>query len=298
MASNQKTSKGFTLVELLVVIAIIGILIGLLLPAVQAAREAARRMQCTNNLKQAALSIQNYHDVNGTCPPMATIYKGYNGGYPSANYTIGPRVLLLPFIEQMPLYQEFDTEASNSNGKSAWSGLGPNGEAQFAKVQVQPWMCPSDGNNKLMTNKLGSQYVQGRANVIFCAGDAMWGNQRAENLEGNALAKVSTRGMFQPQAWHSMAFCTDGTSNTIAVSEGCTGDGADQRVKGGLARVGACYDGTNAKPGPCITNGYNANDHNIVSATSDTWRGTFWADNRTQSAGFSTNVPPNSVACV
>ena len=292
-------SRGFTLVELLVVIAIIGILIGLLLPAVQAAREAARRMQCTNNLKQAALGIQNYHDVQGTCPPMTTVYRGYSGGWPSYNVTVSARVLLLPYVEQSAIWSQFENESQKVSGASIWSGIGSIGEPTWAyKIRISTWTCPSDGYSSQMTNKFGEAGTTGRANVFFCAGDAMWGNQRAEKYEGDPKAKISSRGMFQPEAWHSLAFCVDGTSNTIGVAEGCSGDNYETRVKGGLAEVSALYDGTSAKPGPCITNGYNANDRTLVSQSSNTWRGTFWADGRTQSSGFSTNGPPNSVACI
>lgn len=80
--STRKLNRdsGFTLVELLVVIAIIGVLIALLLPAVQAAREAARRAQCSNNIKQMALGLHNYHDVNHAFPPEYSSTKGWSWG--------------------------------------------------------------------------------------------------------------------------------------------------------------------------------------------------------------------------
>ena len=93
MNANTQSRRGFTLVELLVVIAIIGILIGLLLPAVQAAREAARRMQCTNNLKQFGLAFQNYHDANNA------LMAGTNG---ANGLTWAYKVL--PYIEATSLY--------------------------------------------------------------------------------------------------------------------------------------------------------------------------------------------------
>jgi len=98
MKKGHSTSRGFTLVELLVVIAIIGVLVALLLPAVQAAREAARRMTCSNNLKQIGLAIQLYEDSKKALP------------YTRRDTFETVNVLLMPYLEQANVYDRWDFE--------------------------------------------------------------------------------------------------------------------------------------------------------------------------------------------
>jgi prepilin-type processing-associated H-X9-DG protein len=130
-------------VELLVVIAIIGVLVALLLPAVQAAREAARRMQCTNNLKQLMLSLHNYHDAKRRLP---------SGGMTSNG--LSWRVSVLPYLEEQSIYDNFDFNAGMWNGGT--NSEGPN-KMVHALVKVPAFKCPSHPIEKATnaSSKLG-----------------------------------------------------------------------------------------------------------------------------------------------
>ena len=187
---NPSRRLGFTLIELLVVIAIIAILIALLLPAVQQAREAARRTQCKNNLKQMGLALHNYHDVYRVFPPGGTYRAGATN---PAGWSLQARVL--PFIEQANLTGLIDF--------SYGYGLQP----QVTQTRVSVFLCPSEVRDEV--------YVDGALNYWPCNYAANYGSWMVWNPATNQFGS----GAFGPNARTSMRDFTDGTSNTLAMSE-------------------------------------------------------------------------------
>ena len=140
---------GFTLVELLVVIAIIGMLIALLLPAVQAAREAARRMTCSNNLKQITLALHNHHDTHNAFPNDGRESQAENNG---AQGTLGLHVRITPFIERTDVWDMVDltkgyADNTDKNGTAGPNPITPdspiNTNLKVGTIKVSAFYCPS-----------------------------------------------------------------------------------------------------------------------------------------------------------
>jgi len=191
-------SSGFTLVELLVVIAIIGVLIALLLPAVQQAREAARRIQCSNNLKQLGLAMHNYHDTFLQFPyaQFNDVRDAYwlNGvKQNSERATWYPSVL--PYIEQTALYEKFTGDFGKTQAYN-WGST-----ADRATV-VDGLVCPSDPYG----GKVGSAGFLG--NYVVSAGSTVFTGP------GTGM-----NGIFYVRSENDFADITDGTSNTLMFGE-------------------------------------------------------------------------------
>jgi prepilin-type N-terminal cleavage/methylation domain-containing protein/prepilin-type processing-associated H-X9-DG protein len=218
-------SRGFTLIELLVVIAIIAILIALLLPAVQQAREAARRTQCRNNMKQLGLALHNYHDTHGVMPPGA-INPGVDpvASLPySQNCAVECRnipwsLMILPMIDQAPLYNQINFSLPMS--KAQRSGTGPSTDqgALFANINLNAFVCPSDVPYLDPFTSPGTDHYAitngRRASYWFPALNIMEDIDVAWRMEG-----PTTRGMFGINGAAKLSDVKDGTSNTMMLSE-------------------------------------------------------------------------------
>ncbi|GAA4421951.1 DUF1559 domain-containing protein [Bremerella cremea] len=223
MRLKSSLRSAFTLVELLVVIAIIGVLIALLLPAVQQAREAARRMQCSNNLKQLGLALHNYHDTYRKLP--------YNAAPHLVGNEHGPSwfVRILPFIEQNAAYQQM--AATKFSGDWKMQDDACASAPILNQLRVDGLRCPSsplpevesqntsaNGTVSLQVTSYvgieGSYYQGGTTSVdsTFNYYENPWGYGRA-SFNGMMLPISSSVNAI------GLESATDGTSNTMIVSE-------------------------------------------------------------------------------
>ncbi|MBN2294643.1 MAG: DUF1559 domain-containing protein, partial [Pirellulales bacterium] len=154
--SNSDRARGFTLVELLVVIAIIGILIALLLPAVQAAREAARRMTCSNNLKQIGLALHGY-ELNNRCFPPGSFWRYSNPAHYTC-YRGSILIRLLPMIEQQDVFDMFDLEM-NAGVSVDSQRLGNSSSPLIQSIEIPAYQCPSDDHPKQINGRALHNYA-------------------------------------------------------------------------------------------------------------------------------------------
>jgi len=207
--ARRRVSYGFTLIELLVVIAIIGILLALLLPAVQQAREAARRTQCQNNLKQIGIAVHNYHDLHGGLPPG---WVGVTQGQPDVNGPsgLGWAAMLLPSLDQTPLYKTINTRVSTLNPV--------NQTPRTTTLSV--FRCPSDPSNPTWT--LHSEEQPGRTLTRLAAANyaGVFGTTSVEECHDLPPGQsCHGNGVFSHNSHVRFRDLVDGASNTMVCGE-------------------------------------------------------------------------------
>ncbi len=236
----RRRFKGFTLVELLVVIAIIGILVALLLPAVQAVRGAARRMSCSNNMKQFVLAAHNYHDVFKKFPRAGYISFAYSGLDGDINYYhnnlwrlwqgYSVHTMLLPYMEQQSLFNNIDF--GRFWGWYDQNRLENGVTYYYWNTPISAYKCPSalaapKTVSDIWSGGPGCNYAVSYGPFMYWAGDWDTGNPESTGP-----------GAFSPHVETTMGNFTDGTANTIFAAEIITGDGTSATYRPGEVTMG------------------------------------------------------------
>jgi prepilin-type N-terminal cleavage/methylation domain-containing protein/prepilin-type processing-associated H-X9-DG protein len=192
----------FTLIELLVVIAIIAVLMGLLMPAVQRVRESANRIKCANNLRQIGIACQTYHDANGHLPSGYLASRRYVDGATDTAPGWGWGTLILPYIEQDPVFKSLDL------GQPMTS---PHNVAGVQSM-IPIYLCPSDltpGGPFPVPDGFGATIaLAGPTSYAACVGG-----------DESATTDATGEGIFYRNSRTRMTDITDGTSSTILIGE-------------------------------------------------------------------------------
>lgn len=328
--SVRKPLLGFTLVELLVVIAIIGVLIGLLLPAVQVAREAARRMQCTNNLKQMSLATHNFYDANKEFPGPTGIRQGCGRCPYAAGFSVHAGILA--YMEQSAMYDLISDPYARWADKVpvCWTNstefrriMPPCQEA--ARTSISAFRCPSDpavGPFDAFC-RIGTTYYTGTDGMTSNTDPSSDPtptaptNYMACNGSGTGFnydANLPTDGIFAMTVRQTFSDITDGSSNTVMFGESIIGDGSTGNadtdptlpyLRTAYNQIGpAGYRGgafVRGEQGVLIGAGdLWADDGTDVGSlcssdvtTWEGWRGESWILGRANATGFSTFSTPN-----
>ena len=293
--------RGFTLIELLVVIAIIAVLIALLLPAVQAAREAARRSQCVNNLKQFGIALHNYHDGTGSLP-LNSIRMENTAALPGNWQQWSANTMLLPYMEQLPLYNAINFYDLNTLGYGT-GGCSPYCTANTTAIQVTVavFLCPSDVDR--LTN------VQGHNN--YCNSQGSKPYRYSTNPSGPFPVPYYTYsgtpyGGIQKAI--NLSSILDGTSNTAAYSERVKGLGnggpnlytasapdplTPSSVMFNLAATADADVGPQTYYAQCQTVSQAAGNIAAFGVSGGMWHSTLMGN-----TGYNHVMPPNSWSCV
>jgi hypothetical protein len=263
---------------------------------VQAAREAARRMQCTNHLKQIVLALHTYHDACTSLPSNSNASKTTASyGDSNSEHSAGRLsflVPILPFIEQSALYDRVLTEAGSI------TGAGTNNP--YA-VQVNIFLCPSDSGGKEGKTTTNA----GRTNYHYCSGD--WPTaHKGHNTTAKNLYVFNPRSAIQDSAfWNGLEFINDGTSNTIAVSERCVNVGS-QKLMVQVGQIDNRTDSvsgldvkpTSIAPLKCFDSTVRQGNKYVSTLTFVNFLGQRWADAIASRGSLQTILPPNSPACI